>query len=174
MSILHPEDVEDTATHFGESLRPGKPLEIEHRFRRSSDGNYRWFLTRALPTHHPDGTILKWFGTNVDIDDQKKLEAELKISKIEADRANETKSAYLANMCREIRTPLGAILGFADLLRERTLPEPEREQFLETISRSSKALPEPFVQADNRTTRKRTSQASLYRSPTIRQRTAFS
>ncbi|MEP6700895.1 MAG: PAS domain S-box protein, partial [Bacteroidota bacterium] len=38
---------------------------------RSKDGNYRWFLSRAIPISDEDGKILRWFGTNTDITDQK-------------------------------------------------------------------------------------------------------
>ena len=116
-SIIHPDDVVGTMSQYKKSLDSLQPLEIEHRFKRASDGTYRWFLTRALPTFDDFGRVKKWFGTNVDIDDQKKVAAELNEAKIEAERANETKSAFLANMSHEIRTPLSAIIGFADLLK---------------------------------------------------------
>lgn len=61
-------------------------------------------------------------------------------AKESAEAANRMKSAFLANMSHEIRTPLSAIIGFTDLLREGGLNEAEREQFLETILRSGKAL----------------------------------
>ncbi len=139
-SIIHPEDVQDTMDKYLAALTSGKPLEIEHRFKRGSDQQYRWFLTRAVPAFDEQGKPVKWFGTNVDIDDQKQTAAELIIAKAEAERSNHTKSAFLANMSHEIRTPLGAIVGFADLLRDRELPQQERTQYLDTISRNGKAL----------------------------------
>lgn len=66
--------------------------------------------------------------------------AELHQAKESAEAASRMKSAFLANMSHEIRTPLGAIIGFTDLLKEGNLDSAERDQFLEVISRSGKAL----------------------------------
>jgi len=46
-------------------------IEAEARFRRF-DGEYRWFLIRAVPVWDENGEIIKWFGTNTDIDERKK------------------------------------------------------------------------------------------------------
>ena len=75
-----------------------------------------------------------------DITAQKKAELELKAAKEAAERANQIKSYFPTNMPHEISTPLGAILGFTDLLRDRDLSSLEREQFLEKISRNGKCL----------------------------------
>src|SRR6267378_469205 len=55
-------------------LASGKPGELEARLRRA-DGVYRWFLFRVEPLRDPQGTIVKWYGTNTDIDDRKRAEA---------------------------------------------------------------------------------------------------
>jgi hypothetical protein len=47
---------------------------LEARLRRA-DGVYRWFLFRVEPLRDPQGTIVKWYGTNTDIDDRKRAEA---------------------------------------------------------------------------------------------------
>jgi septal ring factor EnvC (AmiA/AmiB activator) len=44
---------------------------MEYRFRRASDGTYRWHLGRAVPIKDSNGSVVKWFGTCTDIDDQK-------------------------------------------------------------------------------------------------------
>ena len=41
---------------------------------RRFDGEYRWFLFRANPLHDETGNIVKWYGTNIDIDDRKRAE----------------------------------------------------------------------------------------------------
>src|SRR6185437_12079704 len=46
----------------------------ELRLRRASDESYRWHLTRAIAMTERDGTIVKWFGSNTDIHDQKRAE----------------------------------------------------------------------------------------------------
>lgn len=61
-------------------------------------------------------------------------------SKEAAEAANRAKSAFLANMSHELRTPLNAILGFSELMRREPDISTERQQNLETISRSGKHL----------------------------------
>jgi len=68
---LHPDDVADVEAQWQRSFDTGNPYEIEYRFRRASDGAYRWFLGRANPIRDESGQIIKWFGTCTDIEDQK-------------------------------------------------------------------------------------------------------
>lgn len=58
----------------------------------------------------------------------------------QAEQASQLKSLFLANMSHEIRTPLAAIIGFSDLLKEKSLPEDERLQYLNVIHRTGENL----------------------------------
>jgi PAS domain S-box-containing protein len=78
--VFHPEDAPRVIDRFRASLKTGDPHEAQWRFRRRSDGVYRWFLTRAVPVRDEGGRIREWFGTATDIDDQKRTEAELRHS----------------------------------------------------------------------------------------------
>ena len=75
--VLHPDDVEPCLKRWSKSIESGERYEIEYRFRRASDGAYRWHLGRALPMRDATGAIVKWFGTCTDIDDQKRAQASL-------------------------------------------------------------------------------------------------
>ncbi len=57
-----------------------------------------------------------------------------------AENANRVKSLFLANMSHEIRTPLAAIMGFSELLKDKSLSEAERDQYVEIINRTSGSL----------------------------------
>lgn len=72
---LHPDDRKPTQVEWQRAVERGSPLECEFRIRRH-DGIYRWFHTQALPLRNSEGRIIKWFGTNTDIDDLKSAEAE--------------------------------------------------------------------------------------------------
>jgi PAS domain S-box-containing protein len=74
---MHPDDREQTISVWQNSVGKETFFDIEFRIRRA-DGIYRWFKTRAIPIFESNGKIGKWFGTNTDIDDQKKAEEELK------------------------------------------------------------------------------------------------
>ncbi|MEG4577116.1 PAS domain S-box protein [Microcoleus sp. N3A4] len=69
---LHPDDVEDSVERWNTSVQTGMTYEVEYRFKRASDGAYRWHLGRALPVRDAEGKILKWFGTCTDIDDRQR------------------------------------------------------------------------------------------------------
>jgi len=68
--VLHPDDVENTLERWKNSVQTGETYEVEYRFKRASDGAYRWHLGRAIPVRDAQGKILKWFGTCTDIDDR--------------------------------------------------------------------------------------------------------
>ena len=55
--------------------------QAEYRLHRASDDSYHWYLARAIPWRDANGTILGWFGSAIDIDDQKRAEEELAKSK---------------------------------------------------------------------------------------------
>ena len=70
-STVHPDDRAHYLRQWKEALETGRSYEIEYRFRRASDGEYRWHLGRAVPIRDGHGSIIKWFGTCTDIHDQK-------------------------------------------------------------------------------------------------------
>ncbi len=60
--------------------------------------------------------------------------------RIAAERANEIKSLFLANISHELRTPLTAILGFVDLLKNPQITTSDRAQFLSIVERTGENL----------------------------------
>ena len=68
-AILHPEDHDVTLAAWRRAIETGEAYRCEHRL-RNSKGEYRWFLSQALPKRSDDGKILKWYGTCTDIDEQ--------------------------------------------------------------------------------------------------------
>ncbi|MDD4973742.1 MAG: ATP-binding protein [Bacteriovorax sp.] len=139
IQAIHPYDLPSVSRAWISSVRTGKPFKEEYRIRRV-DGEYRWFLGRALPIKNNSDVILYWNGTATDIEDYKRIERELEAAKENAENANATKTAFLANMSHEIRTPLGAILGFSELLKSANLEHVLRDQYIETISRNGQNL----------------------------------
>jgi PAS domain S-box-containing protein len=72
-TAIHPDDVQRLVKYWQACLDSGTPVEVEARMRRF-DGVYRWFLFRANPLRDELGNIVKWYGTNIDIEDRKKAE----------------------------------------------------------------------------------------------------
>lgn len=69
--MFHPDDRERSWKVWNESLKTGKPYEIEYRLRNAKTGEYRWFVGRAKPFKDPQGNIIKWYGSCTDIQDSK-------------------------------------------------------------------------------------------------------
>jgi PAS domain S-box-containing protein len=76
---LHPDDRERVIAEWGEVAPRGGVFDIEFRIRRA-DGAYRWFRARAIPFRDADGRVVKWFGSNSDIDDYKRVHEALRES----------------------------------------------------------------------------------------------
>ena len=65
---LHPDDREPVMAQWSEAVKSGTFFDIEFRIRHK-DGEYRWFQTRAVPIRDARGELLKWYGSNTDIQD---------------------------------------------------------------------------------------------------------
>jgi len=74
---IHPEDLPRWLDEWRTLVASEEGGEIEARLRRH-DGAYRWFLIRVEPLQDESGEIVKWYGTNTDIDDLKQTEAKLR------------------------------------------------------------------------------------------------
>src|SRR5579862_7478202 len=79
LNQLHPSDRERTITAWNEAAATGENFVAEFRIRRR-DGAYRWFRTLAVPIRDDADNIIKWFGSNTEIDDLKQTEAKLRES----------------------------------------------------------------------------------------------
>jgi signal transduction histidine kinase/CheY-like chemotaxis protein len=114
------------------SIRTGEPFEMEFPLRRGADGAFRWFLTRVVPVHDTNGRIVRWFGTNTDIED-------LRQARLQAEQSNRLKDEFLATVSHELRTPLNAILGWAQVLQNSQIGEAQRVTALATIERNARS-----------------------------------
>jgi PAS domain S-box-containing protein len=100
---VHPNDLKILVDYWQTIMASGQSGEIEARVRRF-DGVYRWFLFRATPSFD-DGRVIKWYGTNTDIEELKRVEGALKRSEAylaEAQRLTHTGSCAIDGTSREI------------------------------------------------------------------------
>ena len=120
-------------------LRAGEPSQVEVRLRLDG-GEVVWIAERATPSVDAAGRPVAG-GLLSDVTAQKEAEAQLDRARRIAERAAQTRMAFLRMMSHELRTPLGAIRGFADLLvdeaRDLAGAPPEFTEFAETIREAS-------------------------------------
>ena len=77
--VHHPDHVDRVVQRITQSFETGRPWEDTFPL-RGRDGNYRWFLSRALPIRNETGDVIRWFGTNTDITEQIEAEQALRDS----------------------------------------------------------------------------------------------
>jgi formate hydrogenlyase transcriptional activator len=74
--VVHPEDLDRLLREWIALVEARKPGELETRIRKY-DGEYRWFLIRLVPELDFEGKLVRWFGSNTDIEDRKRAEKKL-------------------------------------------------------------------------------------------------
>jgi PAS domain S-box-containing protein len=100
---IHPEDLDQCERRMAASFASGEPFEDEMRFRRT-DGEYRWFLSRAVPLRDKRGKVVKWYGAATDIQDRKRAE-ELQAELAHTNRVS-TMGELVASIAHELAQPI--------------------------------------------------------------------
>ncbi|WP_050426423.1 PAS domain-containing sensor histidine kinase [Bradyrhizobium tropiciagri] len=75
-NLVHPDDYDRLVAAWQHSLATGDHYDLEHRI-ALADGVYRWFRNFASPERDQDGRIAAWYGTTIDVDDEKQAKAAL-------------------------------------------------------------------------------------------------
>ena len=125
---LHPEDREKTITDWAEKVKTGTSFDIEFRIRRY-DGEYHWFKTRAVPIHDSEGRLIRWLGSNTDIDSVRKAEEQLRnynkdleqrviLRTEQLETANKELESFSYSVSHDLRAPLRAVHGYTKILLE--------------------------------------------------------
>jgi len=92
LKAVHPDDVPALLDKWRVAIATGATYESVSRVRRF-DGEYRWFLSRAVPLRDEAGHVVKWYGTNIDIEDRKRAEARVSQAETELRLAMDTMPA---------------------------------------------------------------------------------
>ena len=82
-AVVHPDDLARLEATWRRAVTSGDPGAREEARLRRSDGEYRWFLFRSVPIRDDQGRVVRWLGTNTDIEGLKRAEAQLRRSEQE-------------------------------------------------------------------------------------------
>jgi PAS domain S-box-containing protein len=124
---LHPDDRESAVRNWLASVNQGLDFSVEYRVRRH-DGVYRWFKAMAMPLRDEGGRIVKWLGSNTDVDERMRAEEALR----EADRR---KDEFLATLAHELRNPLAPIRNALHVLKRCSDDDPSGEHLYSMMER---------------------------------------
>jgi len=126
--FVHPDDLQLTTDKYVSSLKSGEVFEVENRYKRGSDGTYRWHLNRAIPLRDEKNEIVFWVGTATDIEDQKK--------------EMERKDEFIGIASHELKTPLTSLKGYLQLMSSYKRDElpPTVKQYIEKANNSLNKL----------------------------------
>jgi PAS domain S-box-containing protein len=126
LEAVHPEDRTRVSQRWERAVAQVAEFEAEYRLSRP-DGGWSWTIARAVPVRGEDGSVVEWVGTNTDITERKRLEAEaeqerasLREAQAAAERASRAKDEFLAMLGHELRNPLAPILTALGVMRMRS------------------------------------------------------
>lgn len=138
-AVHHPDHVDRVEKRFRDHLQAGQPWEDTFPL-RGADGEYRWFLSRAMPIRDAKGNIVRWFGTNTDIEDAKRLQEELRTTAARLSEADRRKDEFLATLAHELRNPLAPIRTGLEVLKLAPDNEELQTSVRETLERQTQQL----------------------------------
>ena len=125
-AIVHPDDLERTIATWTKCVLSREPYLSEYRLRRH-DGEYRYFLARAIPVFNEAGELEQWMGSSTDIHDQKLAEEALRRSEKLA-----VTGRLASSIAHEINNPLMAVTELLYLIAQEQSLSPQGRQLLRT------------------------------------------
>jgi PAS domain S-box-containing protein len=134
LRAIHPDDQEEAARIWEESVRARTPMLTEHRLRRG-DGEYRHMEVRAVPVLDDLGVLREWVGAHADITDRVKAQEQLgQAQKLQA------VGTLAGGVAHEVNNQLMAVLGFGDfVLKELGPGHPQTTDVEEMIRGATRA-----------------------------------
>lgn len=152
LAFVHPDDRQRTLDRWKQSLQTGQRYSIEYRIRKRT-GEYCWFWGQAIPQRNETGAIVRWVGTLTDISERRQLDeererlfaserdarAQAERRREEVERITESRTRLMRGFTHDVKNPLGAADGYAQLLQDGILGELSDKQ-LDSIARIRRSI----------------------------------
>lgn len=138
---VHPDDRKKLLDYYRTIDKNSlKAFQTEVRvLRPGTTDNWNLICKNIIATSNEGNGQIELLGINYDITQLKETEMMLRTAKEKAERANQLKSSFLANISHEIRTPLNAIVGFCSILAQ-TCTDPEYQEYAHIIETNNDLL----------------------------------
>ncbi|RWB35463.1 MULTISPECIES: MASE1 domain-containing protein [unclassified Mesorhizobium] len=135
--LVHPDEMPTVHQALKRSFSRGEPFAMRYRQRRH-DGVYRWIEGRAEPLRNEIGEIVRWYGVNLDVDDE--VRAQEALSQASHKLAQATQAASLAELsasiAHEVNQPLAAVVANSHACQRWLSAEPPNlERAQKTVER---------------------------------------
>ncbi|MBR1255415.1 PAS domain S-box protein [Bradyrhizobium sp. AUGA SZCCT0240] len=144
---VHVADRPAYLTALSDAARGGEARSVEFRLRRDvvrgqSNSDFIWVEMRCRPLEHasPEAEVV---AVMRDVTDRKVQEQALELARTAAERADASKTRFLATMSHELRTPLNAIIGFSEMIVQEDLlmiDAARRKEYAQLINDSGQHL----------------------------------
>ena len=111
-NFLHPDDTAPVVEAWSNAVAKGRTFDIQCRFRRS-DGVYRWFQVLGEAALDSEGTVTRWYGLLLDINERKLMKEALRTTEARLSQAAQiaTVGELSASIAHEINQPLAAVVA---------------------------------------------------------------
>ncbi len=117
LMMTHPADRLATHQAWHEAVLTGEPCEAEYRLKVHTTGEYRWHLGRAIPVRDPAGAVVRWYGSCTDIEDQKRVELELRESRLDLEERVAERTSALSSAVVQLREEIAERMAAERALR---------------------------------------------------------
>ena len=148
-TFVHPDDKEKycsrcSRNYMEQNLGKGRRF-YSFNYRQIANGIEKWFRMHVIvSSYSPDGKVTNVVMAVMDVDKEIKKDIQQKAAVesalVEAEYANKAKSRFLSNMSHDIRTPMNAITGFANLAQTNIDDKSLVKDYLNKIQSASKHL----------------------------------
>ncbi|MVN77191.1 PAS domain-containing protein [Hymenobacter sp. HMF4947] len=103
--VHHPDFIKSVVEFVGKAWATGQAWELTFPL-RGHDGEYRWFLTRAVPVRNEGGSLVRWLGTNTDVTEMRQLQEQLQNSYADLEAKVTFRNLDLEHQVRQLRQQL--------------------------------------------------------------------